>query len=249
MSQQTGRRLGGGIASKTAPALGAVTGALGKTQFGKAVSRVLPLKTGIRAQENLIAANKARINELKSGYENYSPKQLKNMLGTTGGFNRAAILQRLADIGDLKGVSQGQIDSGQKVMERYGMKTDTIKELFHQYAQGADRATAISGGTSGAGITIKPISHDSVPKLDGSYFSDQTTMNAMNKSFGENHMKEMMSRSDAERKAFFDNLMKDAGTTKTGQLETWLDANNKRLASWARGPAGQNVLKAHGFTT
>ncbi|MFC1756791.1 hypothetical protein ACFLZC_01365 [Patescibacteria group bacterium] len=226
---------------------GTAAGALGQSKAGRAVGKVLPLKSMVTGSEKLLSANRGKIDELKKKYENYSPNQLKNMVGTASGFNRVAMTQRLAELKDLKpegGLTSEGIATSQKLMERHGASTKDVKSLAWQYAdKEADRIAA-----------VPKVSANDIEKLDEIYFDSASTKNTLDireatyKNFHGGHIKKMEDRTDNVHDKFIKNLIADSRASNISALTAYLESiDNRRFAKWTRSPDGRNTLNSYGL--
>ncbi len=213
------------------------------------VLRKVPLAS--KGVASVTAANRAKVAELKKGYDKYTAPELKNMLGaTTIGFNRAAIMQRLAELKDLKpdgkGLTRERIDAGKATMERYGIETKDTKGLLWQYAQTEkERKKAISTAPKG---TIEEIAkaYNKEPKEGkdreyAEYFTKEL-LKEMRKNFKGGHIKTIYDEGGAAAETFFESLTELGETTK--EIANNLQAapyGNKAFASWMNSPAAQNL--------
>jgi len=96
------------------------------------VSRVLRKIPGVAyGTANLMALNRAKIKDIQKEYEKFTDAELKNMVPSFSGFKRTAIVNELAKRGNLKvdgksDFNQKDIESGKKVMSKYGVSTKEI---------------------------------------------------------------------------------------------------------------------------
>jgi hypothetical protein len=251
------RRLAGPAAEAFAKGEGEgrITGAIGR--FG-AKMREVPIagRLATRKAAEIARANRTRLEQLKKQYSGYTVRELKNMLpGKPRGFERTALLQLLAEKGDLNQVPNDQIKAGIQVMKRYGISTDAVDALKWQWAETPEEKKQALSLASGE--TIEKIAQGynrtpekGKPRAFKDYFEKEEILEELVKSISPSKVKKLYDVGGPAADAFFQQLVKLGKTEKTLEAvsNNLLAIGNRSLASWVNsGPAAKSILEAYGL--
>ena len=210
--------------------------------------------------------NTAQMANVKKQFERLSANELKSIAASSIGFRRAAALQKLAEMKDLKPSGKfgaKDIESGVAVMSRYGLKTKDITDFAWQYETDPVKMVEAFKKLPASSVTnIADMNLDKyfvpAPNMAG-YNASANAANkdmreAMYKSFHDKHAQNIYDRDDAASDRFFGNLKEDFKSANPNrpvsiqELSGWIKTmGNTRLASWTNTPAGKNILQGYGF--
>ncbi|MCR4283996.1 MAG: type IV secretion system protein [Parcubacteria group bacterium] len=163
------RRATGGIAENIAT---------GKGKISQTLNKIPGVAYG---SASIVAANRAKIQEIQKKYEKFTDKELKEMTPRLMPFNRTAVLNELAKRGNLKvedkdekgdkkdtNFTQERIEQGKKIMNKYGMSTKEVNKVRPDLATTGNMDEKYKEVDEGVVKSIKAIKPADLEKMDDS---------------------------------------------------------------------------------
>ncbi|MDD5033075.1 MAG: hypothetical protein PHC85_03135 [Candidatus Pacebacteria bacterium] len=199
------------------------------------------------------ATNRAKVEEVKKKYDNYTAVELKNMLPTLfGGFERAAAISKLAELKDLKPdglLNPELIKQSIGELKNYGMSTKAIESLKWQYATKEEVPEVVKTLDAEAFGTILSENRKSIEKGDAEpafdHFFGKKGLEEILKAMNQGWANKLADESGGGRDKIIETIA-NKGKTNIEIADKFKKEGNNRLAALMFTPIITNMLSNAG---